>query len=367
MKKTIFKSLLATICLLCSTNASAYDFEADGIYYDVVSFTDLTCKVGYNEYGNTYKGDVVIPETVTYSGKTLSVVAIGNGAFAWCDELKSVTIPNTVTSIDESAFNGCSLLKNIEIPNSVTKIDNNAFASTGLTSIEIPNSVTNIGNSAFSDCKSLTSVTIPNSVTQIDGWAFAYCNHLTSIKIPNSVTELGAFMFYYCDHLTDVTISNSITSIQQSTFTACSRLTNIVIPASVTNIESDAFSECSSLSSIKITGEEVVEIGYNAFYGCNALTTFYCFSTTTPYIADYTFTNDHYMNLNLYVPQEALEAYQNADGWKNFWHMQGFDAAGIENVKAKGENAVYYDLRGNRLTAPKHGLNIMDGKKVMVK
>ena len=56
------------------------------------------------------------------------------------------------------------------------------------------------------------------------------------------------------------------------------------------------------------------------------------------------------MTLNVFVPQEALTTYQNAEIWKNFWNLQGFDATGIENVKAGSGNAnIYHDLRGNRL------------------
>ena len=73
------------------------------------------------------------------------------------------------------------------------------------------------------------------------------------------------------------------------------------------------------------------------------------------------------MILNVFVPQEALEAYQNADGWKDFWNLQGFDVAGIGNVKTENGKTVYYDLRGNRLSAPKRGLNIIKGKKMMTK
>lgn len=80
------------------------------------------------------------------------------------------------------------------------------------------------------------------------------------------------------------------------------------------------------------------------------------------------------MTLNVYVPQEALEAYQTADLWKNFWNLQGFEYTGINNVKAESKNSetLYLDLKGNRLNAPQRGLNIIkmnDGtiKKVMVK
>ena len=77
---------------------------------------------------------------------------------------------------------------------------------------------------------------------------------------------------------------------------------------------------------------------------------------------------NHYMTLNVFVPQEALEAYQSAESWKDFWNLKGFDATGLESVKAaNGDANTYYDLQGNRHHAPKRGLNIINGKKVMVK
>ena len=75
------------------------------------------------------------------------------------------------------------------------------------------------------------------------------------------------------------------------------------------------------------------------------------------------------MTLNVFVPQEALLAYQSAVGWKNLWNLQGFDHTGIDNVKndIMDGNSKCYDFRGNRLSAPKRGLNIINGKKVIVK
>ncbi len=58
--------------------------------------------------------------------------------------------------------------------------------------------MTSIGNYAFRDCSGLTSVTIPNSVTSIGRSAFYNCNGLTSVTIPNSVTSIGKEAFYGC-------------------------------------------------------------------------------------------------------------------------------------------------------------------------
>ncbi len=94
--------------------------------------------------------------------------------------VKSVTIPDSVTSIGDYAFYGCSSLTAITIPDSVTSIGWNAFDScSSLTAITIPDSVTSIGWNAFDSCSSLTAITIPDSVTSIDVSAFYGCSSFT--------------------------------------------------------------------------------------------------------------------------------------------------------------------------------------------
>lgn len=111
MKTKILKPLLAMACLLSSINALAYDFEVDGIYYDVVSLSEFTCKVVKKSNNYKYSGDVVIPAHVNYANKTLTVVEIEDHLF-YCgpyeeSELTGITIPNTVTSICDRMFQNC--------------------------------------------------------------------------------------------------------------------------------------------------------------------------------------------------------------------------------------------------------------------
>lgn len=118
--------MFATACLLSSLNVSAVDFIVDGIYYEVVSSSDMTCRV--TSGNEKYTGDIVIPDQVTYNKKTYTVTIIGSEAFSGCSELTSITIPNSVIDIWQYAFRGCSSLTNVTIPNSVTSIGSYAFS-----------------------------------------------------------------------------------------------------------------------------------------------------------------------------------------------------------------------------------------------
>ena len=290
--KTI-KHLFTTLLLLCTTVASAHDFEVEGIYYTITDATNKTVEVTYrgsyyNSYDNEYTGSVVIPESVTYDGTTYSVTSIGEIAFRGCTGLTSITIPNSVTSIEHDAFAYCTGLTSITIPNSVTSIENYAFLGCKeLTSITIPNSVTSIGNHTFDGCTELTSITIPNSVTSIGNYAFLGCTGLTSITIPNSVTSIGNDAFNGCTGLTSITIPNSVTSIESYAFYYCTGLTSVVIPNSVTSIEDYAFYYCSGLTSIEIPNS-VTSIGKRAFRGCSGLASIVISNSVTS-IGNYAF------------------------------------------------------------------------------
>ena len=271
--KRIKQIFLAALLLLTSAAAWAYDFEVDGIYYNITSSWPLyEVTVTYKGGGYSYSGNVMIPQSVSYDWTTYSVTSIGQYAFRGCTGLTSVTIPNSVTSIERFAFAGCTGLISVTIGNSVTSIGMSAFSScTGLTSVTIPNSVTHIEESAFRDCTGLTSVTIPNSVTHIEESAFRDCTGLTSVTIPNSVTSIDRFAFAGCKGLISVTIGNSVTSIGRSAFSSCTGLTSVTIPNSVTHIEESAFRDCTGLTSV-IIPNSVTHIEESAFRDCTGLT-----------------------------------------------------------------------------------------------
>ncbi len=188
------------------------------------------------------------------------------GIFSDCNDLTSITIPNSVTRIEPSTFKNCTNLTSVNTGNSVTFIGSYAFYGChGLTSIDIPNSVTTIGDYAFSGCNNLTSLTLGNSITSIGLMAFNGCHGLTSIDIPNSVTTIGDYAFSFCNSLTKITIPSSVTSIGNGAFSDCMKLTSIDI--NCPEIGAATFYGCSNLISVTI-GKCVTKIGNEAFYLC---------------------------------------------------------------------------------------------------
>ena len=337
MKK--FFTIIVTLLVVNSVSAQ-YDFEVDGIYYNIID--------GGVEVANThhydYTGDITIPSTVTYNTQTYSVISIedwafgksyitsitipnsittiGEYAFFECQELRSITIPQGVTTIGESAFEDCRWLRTISIPNSIISIGEKAFYDT------YPKSITNESNvaiqwygftlndlsykiigkdsvlveHAFLDSEFAGEVTIPQivefygkiyTVYGINSYAFQDLSGLTSVSIPNRITSIGEGAFRGCTGLTSITLPNSINSINAFVFAECTNLISITCLAEIPPIISDQACNC-----IGTPGDSWYEECYKECYrnpfetgGRNAVT--------------------------VYVPSDAVTLYKIASDWRN--------------------------------------------------
>jgi len=260
------RKILLLVLMFLPIMANAYDAEINGIYYN---FSGSKAIVTYRDSQyRSYSGSVTIPESVSYNGKTYNVTGISGSAFAYCYDLSSISIPNSVTSIGERAFNCCSSLLLAIIPSSVTEIGERAFEGCeSLTTAAIPDGVKTISNRTFFGCTNLTSLTIGNGVTSIGMSAFAGCR-LTSLVFPNSVTSIGAFAFANCSDITSVTFPNSLKSIGSQAFEGCAKLTSLTIPNSVNSIAYDAFFGCNGLTSFVIDKGNTM---YDSRDNCNAI------------------------------------------------------------------------------------------------
>ena len=348
MKQNIHFLLLLLSILLPAT-ATAYDFEVDGIYYNI-NGDEATVTYKSNsdgDYISDYCGNIDIPGSVTHSNKSYPVTAIGLFAFNNCADLISITIPNSITRINGWAFFNCTGLTSITIPNSVTYIGDCTFEGcTGLTSIRISNSVTSIGVGSFCNCSKLSSIIVdienPNYDSRDNCNAIIETNSNMMISgcmntvIPNSVTSIGDCAFEGCSGLTNITIPNSVTYIGGFAFDGCSCLSSVTIPKSVNTIDYGAFAGCSNLTNVTI-GSGVTSIGFEAFNYCNALETVKCLGTVTPVMASSDcFTTTAYNRATLLVPRNSEAAYSAADYWYKFAHFEGWGSAGMGDVNGDG-------------------------------
>lgn len=169
-----------------------------------IKIPDGVTSIGYNSFNRCSR-----LESVTV-GKNLEF--IGDKVFQDCTSLKTVYW-NAIKCTDRGilsnypVFNGCSDLTTVIFGNEVQNIPAYMFSNfTPLKSIEVPDSVTSIGYRAFEGCTGLESITFGENslLTSIDDVAFYNCTGLKSIVLPDSITSIGSYAFLGCVNLTTV-------------------------------------------------------------------------------------------------------------------------------------------------------------------
>ena len=305
------------MAILAATYLWAYDFEAGGLFYNVISDTiPYTAEVTNHPVFPYEIESATIPEKVNYCDITYVVKRIGAGAFEDCYALTSVTIPNSITSIESFAFKNCQSLNSINIPQSVVFIKPTAFSNSGIYNDESnwEDSVLYIGDCLIQAKRGLTgSYMVKEGTRLIINEAFAGSN-LTDITIPNTVTDIGVGAFQY------------------------SALTSIIIPNGVTKIWAGAFHHCTSLKSVTLPNS-ITQIQRDAFRDCTALTTVVCEAVQVPDCQHNTFADIPFLEATLYVPKESLEDNKSAIYWKDFGTILPIAPTGTENTHSKNNNS----------------------------
>lgn len=246
----------------------AETFEESKIAYEIIRHEDCVRVIK-----RSYSGDIAIPNTVMYNGKTYYVKEIKSGAFAECKSLNSIIIPEGVTSIGDKAFQGCKRLMMVSLPSTVESIGRNAFADCpNLTSVDNLGKITTLNNSTFLNCMKLSGITLPETLESIGDRAFYNCAAINSLTIPDNVKTIGALAFVNCALLNELRMGNGIVSIGSQCFGNCMSLEEIKLPNSINIIPESAFQDCSALKSISIPNS-ITKIDRCAFLKCEALQT----------------------------------------------------------------------------------------------
>lgn len=382
--------LIVSFLLLTQVVSAANGVLINGIYYlldsskkeaEVTKGPNSDVSIFDNTSLTYYTNTVTVPQSVTYNGVTYKVTSIGKGAFAVNRRLKKVNLPESVVSIQDNAFTCCDDMQSIYIPKSVKYIEYGAFyGCIGLNSVvvdkdnknydsrnncngiietetselifgnqntKIPNSVTRIGEWAFAGQSLLTTVDIPNSVTSIGSWAFDESG-LKSMVMPNSIIALGINVFMNCRAMETLVFSESLEIIPEFLLNQCHALKSITIPASVKVVEEYALAYCNNIQSITFL------------------------STTPPTIYPGSF-EAHYHNygITIHVPEGCRDTYEDSTVGQPFTNIVDDVkiSTGISNVTFSNTDTEsrIFRLNGTRVSSLQKGINIVNGKKVMVK
>ncbi len=233
-----------------------------------------------------------------------SVTAIGDSAFNYCKELKTIEIPECIESIGYNSFGNCIGLESIDIPEAVTEITRYAFdGCSSLKNVAIHDYVTSIGDLAFNRCISLKSIYIGSSVSSISNDSFSTAESLEEIVVsPNnkvyhsggnclietesktllkgcngsiipsdgSVVAIGYSAFYGSKNLLSIIIPSMVLTIGDFAFADCSSLEKVIISDSVERIGKSAFIRCEALNTV-VLSDSLTSVGSNAFYDCPSL------------------------------------------------------------------------------------------------
>ena len=341
------------------------------------------------------------------------LTTISERAFSGCQQLKSITLPTTITCIGDNAFTGCQALEVLNIPANVASIGESALA--GLKSLRtltvdasnpyfaaednvlytkdrkqliicapqksgaytVNSNTKELRENAFYLCDKLTDITLPNGLTTIGLAAFVGCG-ITTLNIPANVTDVG--LDYACPNLRSITVdaaNPTYMSIDGVLFLRNSQIL-IAYPAKKGEVYvipegTEALQAYSFLESpiTDVTLPTTMTQLYDAAFGYSkALRKVTVLTATPPICPSNVFVNSIAPTEGtLYVPFGSKNTYKAATGWKAFSNIVEMEEDGIrsiDNEQLTMDNVIY-NISGQRLSKPLRGVNIVDGKKVVVK
>ncbi len=241
------------------------------------------------------EGTLRIPDETTYiamdaaNGSGIGELICGENlqeidekAFAYCSYLQKVVFNSNLQSIKERAFVGCgNLTGTIQLPALLNDIYATAFVQTKVDSFRIDES-----NEHFASVDGVLMDKTQKKMVLFPG-------SRTDYTFPDYITTIGAYAFSNSNLQGKITLPPHVSVIEQGAFEGCNSVTDLTLNAELTRIDEYGFWFCSGLQSITCMATTPPECGYNAWGGVNH-------------------------SIPLYVPEEVVEDYKDADGWKDF-------------------------------------------------
>jgi len=220
-KSTTEKYYIGYLIIYDVTISTYFDFSEIGYEKGVTTYLDMPgiyqtknglwkriVGLGTQNFMYSKLKTLIIPDTVT---------SVGSNAFGYGYDLETVVLGDGMTYVGVGMFGACEKLNNITFGKNITSIEQAAFSGCkGLTTINIPEGITKIGNSSFSGCTGLTSIVLPVSLETVEREAFRDCKNITDVYYRGTQEQWEAIAFdntynYHYQILTNATIHYNYT------------------------------------------------------------------------------------------------------------------------------------------------------------
>ena len=256
------------------------------------------------------EGTTIVPD---------GVKVISSCAF-YGSKIKKIKLPSSLEAIERGAFMCCKELKKLVIPGSVRRIHYEILMDSGVEELVVENGVENIPQSAFYGCQKLRYVSLPESLKEFGryGAVFVDCPELVRVDVDKDNE------YYYSNG--QVLVDKRTKTIIDGWGTEICNAADFPKELLPTRIGDNAFRKHSLLRYV-ILPATIESVGDGAFSGCKSLLQLNCHAVVPPVLGKDVFKLDEVNGivitplqemLNVYVPDEAYEAYRNASGWKDF-------------------------------------------------
>lgn len=277
----------------------------------------------YNSQTPALSGELYIPSTVVY---------IADGAFGGTALSGEVVLPEKMIYLGNNAFGGCEFLTGrIHIPEGLDVL-NKAFAPNMTAKVvQIPQGIKKVNGIGGKPA----SVIFPEGVEVIGNEAFWGVSSLQGdLKLPSTIKTIGRVAFSGTN-ISHVSLPENLEVIYDNTFSDCKFLQDtLTIPSSVIRIEENAFAGCEKLDAL-IIPKGVEEIKGGAFGGCHSLYYIQCLKPEPPVLAGDAFNGVEKNECALVVPEGSVNAYRNAEGWKEFKRISAYQNFICRPMQAK--------------------------------
>ena len=296
---------MATNNQLSVIDLSEANIVSGGDYYYTNYSTNHFTKndeFGYSLFHSCKKFEkIILPKTIK---------KIGQCAFWYCSNLKTLVINSEVTNIEPGIWGGCNKLKDVQIiNNSNFHFQNGILYDKKYTKIiaalqteiygdlTIQEGIKEIQYNSFSDCESLTSVIFPSTLTTIGGTSFGHSG-IVSISFNKNIEIIEHFAFSSCYKLKEINLVEvKIKTLEYGTFSHC-KLEVIYLPKGLIEMKQIVFAY-------------------------NPLKNIFCYSKNPSNMFDFTTENATFKNVDIgncivHVPKGTVNIYKETKGWSNF-------------------------------------------------